>query len=86
MHNMLYLLEPGAVLVAIVLFSFLIMIFLRGRRIPECFQCGAFKVRASRPAGPIDLAASAFLIRPYRCMGCLARFHALSLTSRAPIK
>jgi hypothetical protein len=86
MHNMLYLLEPGAVVVSIVLFSFLITIFLRGRRIPECFQCGAIKVRPSRLAGPIDFAASAFLIRPYRCMGCLARFHALSLTSRDPIK
>ena len=27
------------------------MTFIRGRQIPQCYQCGALKVRPSRPVG-----------------------------------
>lgn len=83
MRQMLYLFEPGAILIAFLAFSFLVISFIRGRRIPQCFQCGAFKVRPSRPIGFWDAAATVFLIRCYRCSGCRARFHAMRLFGRS---
>lgn len=78
-----YLFEPAAILILLIALSFLFLIHLRGRQIPQCFLCGAPKVRRSRPIGILDIAGSVFLIRPYRCMGCLRRFHALRLSSRS---
>lgn len=83
MRQMLYLFEPGAILLAFIGFSFLVMTFIRGRQIPQCFQCGALKVRPSRRAGFLDAAATLFLIRSYRCSGCRRRFHALRLFGRS---
>jgi hypothetical protein len=83
MRQMLYLFEPGAVLMAFIAFSFLIMTFIRGRQIPQCFRCGALKVRPSRPIGFWDAAATLFLIRSYRCSGCRKRFHAFRLFGRS---
>ncbi len=80
---MLYLVEPGLVLIAFVAFSFLLIAVLRGRYIPQCFQCGATKVRPSRPLGVLELAAAFLLVRPYRCLGCRTRFHAMRLFSRS---
>jgi hypothetical protein len=74
-----HLLEFGAVLGALVLMFFLLLAVLRGRHIPQCFQCGAVKVRPSYPSGLVDLVATAILIRPYRCSGCRVRFHAIRL-------
>lgn len=87
MRHELYLLAPGAVLGAILILlislGFLLSAFMRGRNIPRCFQCGAVKVRPSPPIGFLDIAGSVLMIRPYRCMGCRARFHAVSLSSRS---
>lgn len=83
MRQMLYLFEPGAILIALLAFSFLVITFIRGRQIPQCFQCGAFKVRPSRPNGIWDTLGSLLLIRSYRCSGCRVRFHAMRLFSRA---
>lgn len=77
MHQMLYLFRPGVVLLAIVAFCFLVVTILRGRQIPQCFRCGALKVRPSRPIGFLDLAGNLLMIRSYRCSGCLERFHAI---------
>jgi hypothetical protein len=81
---MLYLIEPGAIFLFLIAFSFLLTAVLRGRRIPQCFQCGAIKVRPSRPTGLWDLAGKLLLIRSYRCSGCLLRFHALRLRQSIP--
>lgn len=83
MRQMFYLVGPGAILMAFIFISFLIMAIVRGRLIPQCFQCGAFKVRPSQPSGFWDLAGNFFLIRSYRCSGCRSRFHALRLFSRS---
>jgi hypothetical protein len=83
MREMLYMFEPGAILMAFVVISLLIATVIRGRQIPQCFQCGAIKVRPSRPAGFWDAAASVFLIRCYRCSGCRARFHAMRVFGRS---
>jgi len=83
MRLMFYLFEPGAILIAFLVISFLVMTIIRGRQIPQCFQCGAFKVRPSRPTGFWDAAGSLFLIRSYRCSGCRARFHAMRLFGRS---
>jgi hypothetical protein len=83
MRQMLYLFEPGAILMAFIAFSFLLMTFIRGRQIPQCYQCGALKVRPSRPAGFWDSAATFFLMRAYRCSGCRKRFHAIRLFGRS---
>jgi hypothetical protein len=79
MHKMLFLFGPGAILMTVIALSFLAVTLFRGRQIPQCFQCGAIKVRPSRPSGFLDVAGSILLIRPYRCAGCLARFHAIRL-------
>jgi hypothetical protein len=83
MRQMLYLFEPGAILMVFIAFSFLVMTFIRGRQIPQCYQCGALKVRPSRPAGFLDSAATFFLLRAYRCSGCRKRFHAIRLFGRS---
>jgi hypothetical protein len=82
MHKMLFMFAPGLILLALVIFSFFMVIVSRGRQIPRCFQCGAYKVRPSRPAGIFDTIANLVLIRSYRCAGCLARFHAFRLSNR----
>jgi len=86
MHHVLYELKPGAILGAILIivisFGFLVNAVMRGRHIPQCFQCGAIKVRPSQPIGFLDAVCSVLMIRAYRCMGCRARFHAVSLSSR----
>jgi hypothetical protein len=82
MREMLFL-EPGAILLALIVLSFLAIVIVRGRQIPQCFQCGAMKVRPSRPVGFWDNAGNLLLIRCYRCSGCRARFHAMRLSSRS---
>jgi hypothetical protein len=81
MHHLLYLFGPGAILALVIVFSSLVIMTVRGLQIPQCFYCGAIKVRPSRPSGFMDVAATVILIRPYRCAGCLARFHAMRLFS-----
>jgi hypothetical protein len=83
MHQMLFLLKPGAVLAALILLCFLAVPILRGRRIPECFVCGATKVRPSRLNGFFDHAGAIIKIRAYRCAGCQTRFHATRVFSRS---
>ena len=62
---------------------FIVVVLLRGYRIPECYSCGAMKVRPSRVVGFWDLLGNAFLIRPFRCSGCRERFHAFVLLGGA---
>jgi hypothetical protein len=83
MRQILYLFEPGAILFALVAFSFVVVTILRGRQIPQCYLCGATKVRPSRPAGILDLVGTFLLIRSYRCSGCRERFHAMRLLGRS---
>jgi hypothetical protein len=84
-HHILYIFKLGAILLTFISLGFLSMSIWRGRRIPRCMQCGAPKVRPSTPAGFLDLAASVLQIHPYRCMGCRARFHAVSFLSRSAL-
>jgi hypothetical protein len=83
MRQILYLFEPGAILFALIALSFVVMTIVRGRQIPQCYHCGAIKVRTSRPDGILDLVGSFMLIRSYRCSGCLERFHAMRLIGRS---
>jgi hypothetical protein len=71
---------PGVILLAIVAFSLVLALIGRGRQIPRCYYCGAMKVRGSRPLGLWDKALSLFLVRAYRCSGCLTRFYAMRLS------
>jgi hypothetical protein len=82
-HQLLYLLKPGAILFIIISLGFLAAAILRGRQIPRCFQCGAVKVRPSLPTGLVDFTGALFQIHPYRCEGCQERFHAVSLFNRS---
>jgi hypothetical protein len=84
-RHMLYLFGPGVILLAVISLGFVVMSILRGRSIPRCFECGAVKVRPSPPLGFLDLAAALFQIRAYRCEGCRARFHAVSLFTRSAL-
>src|SRR5580700_2343031 len=69
--------EFGAALIALIALSFLVMVVLRSRKIPECFSCGAMKVRPSRVVGFWDTLGIAFQLHPYRCGGCRERFYGL---------
>jgi hypothetical protein len=86
MEHLRYFAELGAALMAAIALPFLILVALRSHRIPECFSCGAMKMRPSRVAGFWDSLLSAFQICPYRCSGCRERFYALRLfgSSRKP--
>jgi len=79
MRNILHIFEPGAIIIALIFLFSLIITMVRGFQIPQCFYCGASKVRPSRPSGFLDAVATYILIRPYRCSGCRARFHAIRL-------
>jgi hypothetical protein len=68
---------------ALIALFFFVMVFLRSRKIPECFSCGAMKVRPTRVVGFWDTVGYAFQLRPYRCEGCRERFHGF-LRSGAP--
>jgi hypothetical protein len=88
MEYAFYFAEIGAALLGVIFCSILLMLILRGNKIPECFSCGATKVRPSHAAGLWDSFARAFFINPYRCLGCRRRFHALSffVGSKEPAK
>jgi hypothetical protein len=47
---------------------------IRTRKLAQCWRCGASKVRPSK-ARSSDMLAAMFLLRPYRCGGCLTRFY-----------
>ena len=83
MPDIRFLLESGAILIAIIVFFSMVISMIRGLPIPQCFYCGALKVRPSRPSGFLDLLAKLVLIRAYRCSGCQARFHAMRLLNRS---
>jgi hypothetical protein len=78
-----YFVELGAALMAAIALPFLAVMLFRSHRIPECYSCGAMKMRPSRVVGFWDVLGSAFLIAPYRCSGCRERFHAFSLLSNS---
>jgi hypothetical protein len=76
MHVLLYL-KPSAILIALIVCTFFVMAFLRGRRVPQCSSCGAMKARASRPSGFLEASAAILFIRPFRCGGCRERYYVL---------
>jgi hypothetical protein len=78
MDQIRFFAELGGILLGVIACPVLIVFFLRSHKIPECFSCGASKVRPSRVEGFWDLLGNAVLIRPYRCSGCRERFHAFS--------
>lgn len=75
-HLLRSYLEFWFALMGLIVIAYLVTIAMRGRRIPECFSCGAMKVRPSRATGILDTVGAWFLIRPYRCGGCQHRFRA----------
>jgi hypothetical protein len=83
-----FLMKPGAIAAAFLGLSFFVLAILRARRLPQCFSCGAMKVRLSRPSGIGDYLLGLLLIRPHRCEGCRERFYAMRLNNglnrRAP--
>jgi hypothetical protein len=87
MEHIRYFAELVAALTAAIACPFLIVVLLRSHRIPECFSCGAMKMRPSRVDGFLDRFLAAFQIQPYRCEGCRERFYALRLfgDSKKPI-
>jgi len=81
-----YLFKPGAIVLTLLACLFLTTAILRSYRLPQCFSCGAMKVRLSRPRGFQDSLAGLFLIRPHRCEGCRQRFYAMRLFTPIPLK
>jgi hypothetical protein len=46
-------------------------------RIPECWSCGAVKVRRSESHSVTDAALRYLFLIPYRCRGCRVRFYGI---------
>jgi hypothetical protein len=67
--------ELVAALVALTSLAIIVTLGLRTYKIPECYSCGARKVRPTHSVGFWDTLATAFMIRPYRCGGCRERFY-----------
>jgi hypothetical protein len=78
MDYLRYFAVLAGVLMAVIFVPFVVMGFVRSRKIPECFSCGALKVRPSRVDGSWDSFASAFFFQPHRCGGCRERFLAFA--------
>lgn len=55
--------------------AYLVRAGIRTRNLTDCRRCGAVKVRPSKTRSS-DTLAGMFLLRPYRCGGCLTRFYA----------
>jgi hypothetical protein len=70
-----YFAELVAALLAMISLAIIVALLLRTYKIPECFSCGARKVRPTHSVGFWDTLGTAFLIRPYRCGGCRERFY-----------
>jgi hypothetical protein len=70
-----YFAELAGILLGVIAGLFVIALFLRSHKIPECYSCGAMKVRPSRVVGLWDTVGLAFQVRPYRCGGCRERFY-----------
>jgi hypothetical protein len=83
MPVLLYL-KPSAIPIALIVCTFFVMAFLRGRRVPQCSSCGAMKARPSRPSNLLEAAGAILFIRPYRCGGCCERYYVLRLSD--PLK
>ena len=78
---------PGVFIVALFLLcgaAFLLIAGLRTRNLSQCWRCGATKVRPSNPRS-LDMLAGMFLLRPYRCGGCLTRFYAFRRFEPVPL-
>ena len=67
--------ELVAALAALISLAIIVTLLLRTYKIPECFSCGARKVRPTHSVGFWDTLGTAFMIRPYRCGGCRERFY-----------
>jgi len=76
-----YTFKPGVIVMTFLALSFLVMAIIRSFQLPQCFSCGAMKVRPSRPVGLLDSLGGLLLIRPHRCSGCRERFYALRVSA-----
>jgi hypothetical protein len=83
MEHIRFFAELIGILVGAIVILFLVTVLLRSSKIPECFSCGAMKVRPSRAVGFWDVLGLAFGIRPYRCGGCRERFYGLRMFGEA---
>jgi hypothetical protein len=77
---------PSVIVLVSICAGFVIRCLLRGWAFPECWRCGAPKVRRSRSDGFLDAAASLCLLRPFRCTGCRTRFYAPRFLEPGPLK
>jgi hypothetical protein len=66
---------PFIAVIVLIAAGFVIRSFMRSWGIPNCWHCGAPKVRPSRSERFADVAASLVLLRAFRCQGCRVRFY-----------
>lgn len=63
-------------ILAIVLISVaLLVLLLRTRALPTCWNCGNMSVRRAHSRRVLDYFARVALLYPYRCAKCLRRFY-----------
>src|SRR5665213_3327933 len=77
---------PSVIVVLSISIGFIAQSVFRSWDIPQCWRCGAAKVRRSRSDGIVDAMASLLLLRPVRCAGCRARFYAPRFLEPLPLK
>jgi hypothetical protein len=63
------------ILVGVLLLGAVIVLTLRTRALPVCWNCGHQSVRRSHSRRALDVFARACFLIPYRCEKCLQRFY-----------
>ena len=72
-----------AILAGVLSLGGVLLLALRTRALPVCWNCGHNRVRRSRSHCLLDTLARVGLLRPYRCEKCLHRFYCF-LSGRLP--
>ncbi len=64
-----------SVLIGVLLLAAIIILALRTRTLPTCWNCGFQSVRRSHSHRPLDTLAAFAVLCPYRCEKCRKRFY-----------
>jgi hypothetical protein len=81
-YRLITIAAPAALLV-LGWIIFLLLSLDRTRSMPQCWRCGASKIRRSHSHRWLDTFAAFSLLSPFRCRGCRSRFYALRIPRRS---
>src|SRR5579864_8757095 len=62
-------------MLSVLLLTAILVLVLRTKILPTCWNCGHRSVRRSHSHGPMDIPALACFLHPHRCEKCRQRFY-----------